>query len=196
MFERLFIITNNLDWMHLYVNVLSLLFWKCLIFQDYICRLHANWLDWAKSVQHGGLASYEPSFSSATYINSKGFKKEQRGRVEPLINFSCLMYLQIYFTGLFCFPLQLDMEILKMYLNFMQTEKHGELVEKRRPACWAAMKLAEAMVSGCGFLRRRLWPSRRFLQLRLVSSNSASKWNLNTQKLLMRQLNRVRQMIK
>ena len=32
--------------------------------------------------------------------------------------------------------------------------------------------------SGCGLRRRRLCPSRRFLQLLFVSSNSPSEWNL------------------
>jgi hypothetical protein len=32
--------------------------------------------------------------------------------------------------------------------------------------------------SGWGFLRRRLCPSRRFLQLRFPSSNSPKEWNL------------------
>lgn len=33
-------------------------------------------------------------------------------------------------------------------------------------------------LSNWGFLRRSLWPARRLRQLRLPSSNSASRWNL------------------
>jgi hypothetical protein len=54
------------------------------------------------------------------------------------------------------------------------------------------MKLPEFMLSTCGFLRRRLCPSRRFLQLRLVSSNSTSKWNLQKQKFMIRNIKKVK----
>ena len=43
---------------------------------------------------------------------------------------------------------------------------------------WLANKPPGLRGSGCGLRRRRLCPSRRFLQLLFVSSNSPSEWNL------------------
>jgi peptidoglycan/LPS O-acetylase OafA/YrhL len=48
-------------------------------------------------------------------------------------------------------------------------------------ACVLLLSAASAS-DGFDFLRRRLWSASRFLQLFFESSNSSSRWNLNSQK--------------
>jgi hypothetical protein len=73
------------------------------------------------------------------------------------------------------FLIQQKMGNENLFQPNMCAVKHRAVPNEEQLPCWLVIKLAEVMGSGCGFLRRRLCPSRRFLQLRLVSSNSTSR---------------------
>ena len=65
----------------------------------------------------------------------------------------------------------------KWHAFSLKTKRIGMWGEVNLP-WWLPNKPAGLRGSGCGFRRRRLCPSRRFLQLRFTSSNSPSRWNL------------------